>query len=187
MGPECNDVRNTNNLGCRWQKIQQDVSKFHGFYERLERHPRSGTTPDDMQLTKMNEYNRHRSSNGNTLATHENVVNLGDESMTSTGFNSDEVVRPQGRKGCKEKMMRLNDENGVVDVLKKLQCTLEKQIEFNQKELELKREKDMKQFEMREQTLRKDLELKDTAQKLKIKDQELRERELKRGKSNTAL
>ncbi|KAL2532874.1 NAM-associated domain-containing protein [Abeliophyllum distichum] len=128
----------------------------------------------------MNESNKHRSSNGNTPATHENVVNLGDESMRSTGINSDEVVRPQGRKGCKEKRRRLNDENGVVDVLKKLQCTLEKHIEFNQKELELKREKDMKQFEMREQTLRKDLELKDTAQKLKIKDQELRERAQKR-------
>ncbi|KAL2520947.1 NAM-associated domain-containing protein [Forsythia ovata] len=107
--------------------------------------------------------------------------------MTSTGINADEVVRPQGSKCCKEKMRRLNDENGVMDVLKKLQCTLEKRIEFNQKELELKREKDMKQFEMREQTLRKDLELKDTAQKLKIKDQELIEQELKRGKSNTAL
>ncbi|KAL2552874.1 NAM-associated domain-containing protein [Forsythia ovata] len=135
----------------------------------------------------MNESNKHQSSNGNSPATHENVVNLGDASMTSTGINSDEVVRPQGNKGCKEKRMRLNNENGVVDVLKKLQCTLEKQIEFNQKELELKRGKDMKQFEMREQTLRKDLELEDTAKKLKIKDQELRERELKRGKSNTTL
>ncbi|KAL2545031.1 glutathione S-transferase T2-like [Forsythia ovata] len=128
----------------------------------------------------MNESNKHRSSNGNTPTTHENVVNLGDESMTSTGINFDEVVRPQGRKSCKEKRRRLNDENGVVDVLKKLQCTLKKQNEFNQKELELKIEKDMKQFEMREQTLRKNLELKDTAQKLKIKDQELRERAQKR-------
>ncbi|KAL2461811.1 DNA binding [Abeliophyllum distichum] len=48
-GPEYNDVRNTNNLGCRWQKIQQDISKFHGFYEWLERHPRSRTTLDDMK------------------------------------------------------------------------------------------------------------------------------------------
>ncbi|KAL2558490.1 NAM-associated domain-containing protein [Forsythia ovata] len=99
-----------------------------------------------------------------------------DEFMKSTGMNSDEVVRPQGRKCCKEKKRRLNNDNSVVDVLKKLQCILEKQIEVNQKELELKREKDMKQFEMREQTLRKNLELKDTAQKLKIKYQELRDR-----------
>ncbi|KAL2558375.1 NAM-associated domain-containing protein [Forsythia ovata] len=124
----------------------------------------------------MNESNKHRSSNGNTPATHENVVNLGDEFMTSTGMNSDEVVCPQGRKCCKEKKRRLNDDNSVVDVLKKLQCILEKQIEVNKKELELKREKDMKQFEMREQTLRKNLELKDTAQKLKIKYQEFRDR-----------
>ncbi|KAL2557560.1 Uncharacterized protein Fot_02299 [Forsythia ovata] len=52
-GPEYNDVRNINSLGCCWQKIQQDVSKFHGFYERLERHPRSGTTPDDMIFQHM--------------------------------------------------------------------------------------------------------------------------------------
>ncbi|KAL2479030.1 glutathione S-transferase T2-like [Forsythia ovata] len=128
----------------------------------------------------MNKSNKHRSNNGNTPATHENVVNLGDEFMTSTGINSNEVVHPQGRNGCKEKRKRLNDENDVVDVLKKLQCTIEKKIEFNQKELELKREKDMKKFEMREQTLRKDLKLKDTAQKLKFKDQELRERAQKR-------
>ncbi|KAL2514066.1 NAM-associated domain-containing protein [Forsythia ovata] len=100
-----------------------------------------------------------------------NVVNLGNEFITSDDIIFDEVVRAQGRKCCKEKRRKLNDENSVVDALKKLQCTLEKQVEVNKKELELKREKDMKQFEMREQTLRKYLELEDTAQKLKIKDQ----------------
>ncbi|KAI9169019.1 hypothetical protein LWI28_005592 [Acer negundo] len=45
----CDDARNTSALVQRWQKIQPAVNKFHSFYEQLERHPRSGTTPDDMK------------------------------------------------------------------------------------------------------------------------------------------
>ncbi|KAK2663238.1 hypothetical protein Ddye_001812 [Dipteronia dyeriana] len=53
--------------------------------------------------------------------------------------NSDGVVRPQGRKAAKEKMRRMNDEKGVIEVLNNLHCTIERQIDLNRKELELKR------------------------------------------------
>ncbi|KAI3979755.1 hypothetical protein MKX01_013850, partial [Papaver californicum] len=41
------DNRGWNNLKRHWKSIQQLVSKFHGFYEGIERDPPSGTgTPD---------------------------------------------------------------------------------------------------------------------------------------------
>nr|XP_024932615.2 uncharacterized protein LOC107425293 [Ziziphus jujuba var. spinosa] len=52
MGVEYSSVRNTNRLQCRWVKIQGAVNKFHGLYERLERNPQSGTTPEDMDKVK---------------------------------------------------------------------------------------------------------------------------------------
>ena len=45
---EYDETRNTNGLSCRWGTIQAAVNKFHGLYERLQSHPRSGTTPEDM-------------------------------------------------------------------------------------------------------------------------------------------
>ncbi|KDP24791.1 hypothetical protein JCGZ_25412 [Jatropha curcas] len=56
MGGEYHNARNTNSLGCRWGKIQAAVNKFHGFYERLERHPQSRTTPEDMKQETMRMY-----------------------------------------------------------------------------------------------------------------------------------
>ncbi|KAK9100963.1 hypothetical protein Scep_024393 [Stephania cephalantha] len=40
--------RATNCLQCRWAKIVSAINKFHAVYERLERSPKSGTTPEDM-------------------------------------------------------------------------------------------------------------------------------------------
>ncbi|KAL5718566.1 hypothetical protein ACHQM5_011453 [Ranunculus cassubicifolius] len=49
-------TRNTNALGCRWGTIQAAVNKFQGFYEQLERKPRSGTTPEDMKKEALRLY-----------------------------------------------------------------------------------------------------------------------------------
>ncbi|TXG60626.1 hypothetical protein EZV62_015199 [Acer yangbiense] len=108
--------------------------------------------------------------------------NQEDESMNpdtpvTEGINVDGVVRPQGRKGTKEKKRRLNDEKSMVDALYYLQSTLEKQIMVNQEELELKREKDKKEFELRERTMKKEIELKEKAQKMKEKDQQWKEKD----------
>ncbi|KAL2535485.1 glutathione S-transferase T2-like [Forsythia ovata] len=176
MGVKCNNVRNTNNLGCRWGKIQGAVIKFHRFYERLERHLQSGTSPEDMKreamrmyedyyngksfkynhcweimiknpkwcskrLTKTNGSSKQKVDNNISPTIDEPFSNLGDDFMAFEGINSNGAMHPQGRKGCKEKKRRLNDEKGVVDALNKLQCTLEKQIIVNRKELEMKRDR----------------------------------------------
>ncbi|TXG63725.1 hypothetical protein EZV62_010719 [Acer yangbiense] len=111
-----------------------------------------------------------------TLEPTEGEVCMNSDTPITEGINSDGVVRPQGRKGTKEKKRRLNDENGVVEALCNLQSTLEKQIKFNEEELELKKEKDKKEFELREQTMKKKIELKEKAQKIKEKDQQLKEK-----------
>ncbi|KAL5711986.1 hypothetical protein ACHQM5_014202 [Ranunculus cassubicifolius] len=49
-------TRNTNALGCRWGTIQAAVNKFAGYYERLEKKPRSGTTPEDMKKEALRLY-----------------------------------------------------------------------------------------------------------------------------------
>lgn len=71
----------------------------------------------------------------------------------------------------------MNDDKSMVDALNKLQCTLEKQISICQEELILKKEKDKREFELREQTLKREIELKEFAQKLKEKDQQLKKKE----------
>ncbi|KAK3223322.1 hypothetical protein Dsin_010347 [Dipteronia sinensis] len=50
------EARTTNSLGCRWGKILDAVNKFHVLYERLERTPQSGTTPEDMEREAIRMY-----------------------------------------------------------------------------------------------------------------------------------
>ena len=131
------------------------------------------------ELTKTNNSNKQKSVNDSDSPV--SFSNQGDDYMNpdtpiTEGINSDGVVRPQGRKGTKEKKRRLNDEKGVVEALYNLQSTLEKQIKVNEEELELKKEKDKKEFELREQTMKKEIELKEKAQKMKEKDQQLKEK-----------
>ncbi|KAK0596202.1 hypothetical protein LWI29_013598 [Acer saccharum] len=131
------------------------------------------------ELTKTNDSNKQKSVNDSDSPV--SFSNQRDDYMNpdtpiTEGINSDGVVRPQGRKGTKEKKRRLNDEKGVVEALYNLQSTLEKQIKVNEEELELKKEKDKKEFELREQTMKKEIELKEKAQKMKEKDQQLKEK-----------
>ncbi|CAH9063803.1 unnamed protein product [Cuscuta europaea] len=89
------------------------------------------------------------------------------EKCTNVDGNVDgkcnDIERPEGRKATKEKKRRLNDEKFVVDVFNKLQTTMEKQICISQEELKMKREKDLKDFELREKIMEKELELKEHA------------------------
>ncbi|KAK3204960.1 hypothetical protein Dsin_019006 [Dipteronia sinensis] len=147
----CDDARNTSALVQRWQKIQPVVNKFHIFYEQLERHPRSGTTPDDMfsgELTKQCGSKKQKTVDGSVLdnpspptsTTPRSFDTIDLDSPLNEDTNSNGVVRPQGRKAAKEKKRRMNDAKGVIDVLNNLHCTIERQIDFNREELELKRE-----------------------------------------------
>ncbi|KAL2543772.1 NAM-associated domain-containing protein [Forsythia ovata] len=62
------------------------------------------------ELTKTNVFNRQQFNNINSPTLDEPLPNLGDDPVASEGVNSDDVVRPQGRKGCKEKKRKLNEE-----------------------------------------------------------------------------
>ncbi|KAK2647620.1 hypothetical protein Ddye_015109 [Dipteronia dyeriana] len=130
------------------------------------------------ELTKTNESNKQKAVNDSDSPV--SFSNQGDDYMNpdtplTGGINSDGVMRPQGRKGTKEKMRWLNDEKCVVDALYNLQSTLERKIKVNEEELELKREKDNKEFQLREQTMKKEIKLKEKAQKMKEKAQQLKE------------
>ncbi|GER37236.1 glutathione S-transferase T3 [Striga asiatica] len=48
-GAECKDNRTPISLQKRWKKINQAVTKFNSFYEKLDRLPKSGTNLDDMK------------------------------------------------------------------------------------------------------------------------------------------
>ncbi|CAH9136730.1 unnamed protein product [Cuscuta epithymum] len=89
---------------------------------------------------------------------------------------SDGIVRPEGRKSCKEKKRKLNAEIGVVEVINKVQCILEKQIEFNVAALQLRRENQQKEYAFREQVMKRKIELKEKKLELKMKELEMKER-----------
>ncbi|KAF5198131.1 hypothetical protein FRX31_012282 [Thalictrum thalictroides] len=128
------------------------------------------------QLTKSGISKKQKLVDGsfvdNSLPNGDNVINLDTEINNSNG-----VTRPDGRKATKEMKKRAVIEKGVVDVLGNLQCTLEKQFDFNREELELKKEKDKRESELREQVIKMELELKERNQKMKEKAQKRKEQE----------
>ncbi|KAL6546829.1 hypothetical protein OROMI_022550 [Orobanche minor] len=204
-------TRNSNSLGCHWGTISSAVTKFHGFWEQLERNPQSGSTPEDMkkqahrmykevgdqpfryehcweimknnpkwctqQLTKSGISKKQKLADGsfvdNSLPHGDNAINLD----TEINNNSNGVTRPDGRKATKEMKKRAVIEKGVIDVLGNLQCTLERQFDFNREELELKKEKDKRDSELREQVIKMELEFKERNQKMKEKAQKRKEQE----------
>ncbi|KAK2659761.1 hypothetical protein Ddye_006294 [Dipteronia dyeriana] len=170
----CDDTRNTSALVKNWQKIQPAVNKFHSFYEQLERHPRRGITPDDMEILKNHpkwcsgEFTKQYGSKKQKIMDGSFLDNPSPPTSTTLGSfdtidldspmnedtNSNGVVRPQGRKAAKEKKRRMNDDKGVIEVLNNLHCTIERQIDFNREELELKRETLKLEKEFRERNQR---------------------------------
>lgn len=79
-------------------------------------------------------------------------------------------MRPLERKGSKQKKKRADEENGVISVLANLQSSLERQFSFTQEELELKKEKDKKNYLLRKQAIKMKMKFKKEVQKRK--DQE---------------
>ncbi|CAH9089973.1 unnamed protein product [Cuscuta europaea] len=188
MGDKFNNARNSNTIQCRWTKIQKAINKFHGIYEKLERHPQSGSNPEYLKTKALRMYERLSSGNkkkefkyvhcwellirnakwctnqltrsstsdkdclvnGNTVVTDKNTPNVGNCSVEPEKVTCDEIVRPQGRKSCKERKRKLNSENGVIEALSKLQCNLDKQVEFNMAKMELKKELMKKEIELKE-------------------------------------
>ncbi|KAL2545787.1 glutathione S-transferase T3-like [Forsythia ovata] len=77
------------------------------------------------RFTKTNGLNKQTLDNsiGNSPTTDVPFSNLGDDNtmdyIASQGISSGGVVRPQGRKCCKEKTRRLNDEKGCGGCVKK--------------------------------------------------------------------
>ncbi|GER27699.1 NAM-like protein-like [Striga asiatica] len=213
MGTECNLARNNNSLQLKWSKIQGAVSKFHSLYERLERHPQSGTNSEDLIINAMRSYeDLHdtpfkfidcwkiliknpkwcskeltKAATSTKQVVDHKMSTMTGEAMATNGdvdvpvsTNIDGIERPEGRKKCKEKKRKLNEEKGVVDALNKLQCTLEKQISVNQANLEMKRENEEKELKLREEVMRKELELKEKAQKMKEEMYRMKMREQRR-------
>ncbi|GER32657.1 NAM-like protein [Striga asiatica] len=177
-----------------------NVSKFHAQYERLERHPQSGSNSDDLRINAMRSYEdlvgapfkfihcweilikilneltktaatgcKQGVEHNKTTMVNQLEGNINDCDVLSDCTLVDGIERPQGRKACKERKRKLNEEKSVVDALSKLQCILEKQININQATLEMKREKDAKELQLRGEVMQKELELKERAQKLKEK------------------
>lgn len=96
------------------------------------------------------------------------TVNSNNTTIENT--NSSENVRPLERKGSKQKKKRADEENGVISVLANLQSSLERQFSFTQEELELKKEKDKKNYLLRKQAIKMKMKFKKEVQKRK--DQE---------------
>lgn len=102
----------------------------------------------------------------------EPTVERGDDTINADiikieNSNTSGNVRPLGRKGSKEKKKRADEENGVISVLINLQSSLDKQIAFTKEELELKKEKDEKDFLLRKQAMEMEMEFKKEVQKRK--------------------
>ncbi|CAH9075038.1 unnamed protein product [Cuscuta epithymum] len=100
------------------------------------------------------------SDNGTSPTLNECSTTMPEDLTPPKETDPDGIVRPQGRKNCKDKKRKLHEEKGVVDALNKLQSTLEKQVDVNRASMQ-----------MREQVLMKEIELKEKAQKLKEEGQ----------------
>ncbi|CAH9085935.1 unnamed protein product [Cuscuta epithymum] len=222
MGERCNKPRNNNSLQCRWQKIQKAVNKFHAIYEKLERHPQSGSNTDDMamrmyekvfsdkkkkefkyihcwellimnpkwctsQLTKASGLNKSTSDNKTVAEVSETSPIPEKHGLEPEQVKSDGIVRPLGRKSCKDRKRKLNSENGVIEVLNKIQCSFDKQIEFNKVELEMKKENQMKEHAFREELMKKEIELKEHNRKLRDETQLMKKEEQEMKKKEQEL
>ncbi|KAL5728008.1 hypothetical protein ACHQM5_001137 [Ranunculus cassubicifolius] len=92
--------------------------------------------------------------------------------------NDEGVSRPdKGRKGVKDQKRRVVAEKVVADALGNLQSSLEKQFEWNRVDLELKKEREKKDYELRKKIFNAEIELKERNQKMKEKAQKRKEQE----------
>ncbi|KAK3225451.1 hypothetical protein Dsin_005313 [Dipteronia sinensis] len=201
------EARTTNNLGCRWGNILVAVNKFHALYERLERTPQSGTTPEDMKREAIRMY--EDLTNGkpckyehcweilikNPKWCSKELTKIADSNKQKSVNDSDSPVSFSNQGDAyrnpdtpiteginSDGVVRQQGRKGTKEKKRRLNdergvSTLEKQIKVNEEELELKREKEKKEFEVREQTMKKEIELKEKAQKMKEKDQQLKEKD----------
>ncbi|KAL5709323.1 hypothetical protein ACHQM5_020027 [Ranunculus cassubicifolius] len=92
--------------------------------------------------------------------------------------NDEGVTLPDdGRKAVKEQKRRVVAEKVVADALGNLQSSLERQFELNRVDLELKKEREKKDYELREKIFNVEIELKERNQKMKEKAQKRKEQE----------
>lgn len=142
------------------------------------------------QLTKRGASRRQKSSVDSYFATPPSptqttpdsssppVLDATDPNTHATeNTNIEGVSRPEGKKATKEKKRKVVAEKGVLGVLGNLQCTLERQFDLNREELEMKKEREKKDFELREKILNMEIKLKERNQKMKEKTQKRKEQE----------
>ncbi|GER40485.1 glutathione S-transferase THETA 3 [Striga asiatica] len=182
MGAECKENRTPISLQQRWKKINQAVTKFNSFYEKLDRLSKSGTNLDDMKREAIRMYNECTGKKEFQNEFSEDVDprdkgisplhSIPDDSHDVDkidGINkTDDIVRPKGRKASKESKKKTNEDGGVVDAIKSLRSTFEKEIEF-------RKESSKKEFEFKQHIANQEMKVKVAAEKRKLKDQELRE------------
>ncbi|CAH9081016.1 unnamed protein product [Cuscuta epithymum] len=106
-------------------------------------------------VTKTGASNKQGSDDGipATLTESSNVIP--ENPIPPKETDNDGIVRPQGRKNCKDKKRRLHEEKGVVDALNKLQSTLEKQVDVNRESMEIRKQVLMKEIELKEKGQRR--------------------------------
>ncbi|CAH9075813.1 unnamed protein product [Cuscuta europaea] len=145
-------------------KKKKDFKYIH-CWELLIKNPKWCTN----QLTKASASDKDDLPNGKSPVADE--CTPGESSCKELDrLKSDEIVRPQGRKSCKEKKRKLNEEIGMVEAINKFQCTLDKQIE-------LKREYLQKEYVLREQVMKREIELKEHNQKMRDRAQQRADQE----------
>ncbi|KAL6572234.1 hypothetical protein OROMI_013192 [Orobanche minor] len=98
---------------------------------------------------------------GSSYAT-ENICNEAENT------NDEGIARPaNGRKAVKDQRKKMAAEKSVADALGNLQAFLERQADLNRAELELKKEKDKKDFELRREIFTSEIESKKEANEVK--------------------
>ncbi|CAH9088065.1 unnamed protein product [Cuscuta epithymum] len=127
------------------------------------------------QLTKASGLNKSASDNKTAAEVCDTSPIPEKHGLESEQIKSDGIVRPLGRKSCKDRKRKLNSENGVIEILNKIQCSFDKQIEFNKVELEMKKENQMKEYAFREELMKKEIELKEHNRKLREEAQLMKE------------
>ncbi|GER36597.1 glutathione S-transferase THETA 3 [Striga asiatica] len=141
MGSGCKYLRSSNSLQCHWSIIHASVNNFAGHYSKLERHPQSGTNSKDLIHKALDS---KADDENKSPTSEESLLNIIDDNTTP---------------------------EGVVDALNKLQSTLAKQISINEKTLEMKKQNEEENIQLKRQALNREMEMKMKEQKRKGQEQ----------------
>ncbi|CAA0840411.1 Unknown protein [Striga hermonthica] len=146
---------------------------FSGHYSKLERHPQSGTNSKDLIHKALGMYEDIEGSKFKWVYCWEIMIkNPKWQSKHDKNIAPDRQAYDENKSPTSEEsLLNIIDDNvtpeGVVDALNNLQFTLAKQININEKTLEMRKKNEEENIQLKRQALNREMEMKMKEQRRK--------------------